>query len=101
MIASDNPAQKTAVSTAAEISDAAAVSCTVCGEGVQMILIEKAARLCHISRRRLYRWVEEGLLHYVEKSDDTLLICGRCLAERMEAQEVSTGNLSHAAEKES
>ena len=55
--------------------------CTVCGSG--LLPLEKAARLCQRSPRQLYRWVDEGLLHYREMADGTIMVCGQTLASQV------------------
>src|SRR5262245_18454423 len=68
--------------------------CRICGEDVNMIAAEKAATLCRCSRRKVYRWIEEGDLHFVETSDGGALVCGRSLSRKMDDLESKTDRLS-------
>jgi len=67
--------------------------CPVCREEVGMILAEKAAVVCQCSRRRIYRWVEDGDLHYTETLDGEVLVCGRSLSRKMDELDCSTNRL--------
>ena len=69
--------------------------CPQCGAG--MLLLEKAARLCQRNRRVLYRWVEEGRLHFCELADGSVAICGQTLAAQMNELEMPTARLSGSA----
>lgn len=48
--------------------------CPVCGEA-QMLLAEHAAAVCNLSRRAIYRAIEEGLLHFVEAGGGAVAVC--------------------------
>lgn len=67
--------------------------CAGCVSEGQMISAEKAAVVCHCSRRLIYRWIEEGSLHYRELPDGTVLICAITLVAKMEYLEDATGSL--------
>jgi len=58
--------------------------CLICGEKVKMIAAEKAATVCQCSRRKIYRWIEEGDLHFFETLDGEVLVCGRSLSQKMD-----------------
>jgi hypothetical protein len=68
----------------------AANQCTECVAGGQMISAERAAVICQCSRRLIYRWVEEGALHFRELPNRTVLICGVTLAAKLEQLEGAT-----------
>lgn len=68
--------------------------CAGCEAGEQMIPAEKAAVVCQCSRRLIYRWIEEGSLHYRELPDGTVLVCGVTLASKLEQLEDPTGHLA-------
>jgi excisionase family DNA binding protein len=51
------------------------IPCDRCGQVVQMLKPEEAAKLLGISTRTIYRWIESDRLHYVETPDHLLLIC--------------------------
>lgn len=58
--------------------------CETCGDGTQMVSAEKAAAVGWASRRQIYRWIEDGSLHFLEQPDGEVLICGRTLAAKLE-----------------
>lgn len=68
--------------------------CAKCGAEGQMLTAETAATICQCSRRVIYRWIEEGSLHFVELADRSVMVCGRSLNEKMEDLESSTASLS-------
>jgi len=69
-------------------------SCLICGEDVKMIVAEKAATVCQCSRRRIYRWIEDGDLHFFETPDGEVLVCGRSLSLKMDELDSTTDRLS-------
>ena len=72
----------------------ALVVCRIYGEDVKMIADEKAANLCHCGRRKIYRWIEEGDLHFFETPDGEVLVCGRSLSRKMDELDSTTDRLS-------
>jgi predicted site-specific integrase-resolvase len=44
-----------------------------------MVTPEEASRLRNVSTRGIYRWVEEGSLHYLESQDGLLFVCVKSL----------------------
>ncbi len=72
----------------------ALAACRICGEDVKMIAAEKAATICHCSRRKIYRWIEEGDLHFFETPDGEVLVCGRSLSRKMDELDSITDRLS-------
>jgi predicted site-specific integrase-resolvase len=40
-----------------------------------MISPEEAAAIAHVGVRTIYRWVEAGKLHFMEKSEQMVLVC--------------------------
>jgi len=68
--------------------------CRICGEDVNMIAAEKAATICRCSRRKIYRWIEEGDLHFFETPDGEVLVCGRSLSRKMDELDSTTDRLS-------
>lgn len=67
--------------------------CLICREEVRMIPAEKAATICQCSRRNIYRWIENGDLHFVEKVDGEVLICGSSLSKKIDSLDSETGRL--------
>ena len=49
--------------------------CSACGDEVRMVTIDQAAALARISSRELYREVEAGMLHFIETTEGSVLIC--------------------------
>jgi len=49
--------------------------CAACGDEVRMVTIDQAAILARVSSREIYREVEAGMLHFMETTDGSLLIC--------------------------
>jgi len=68
--------------------------CNLCTGNVGLITAERAAMLCQCSRRKIYHWIEEGHLHFVELTDGAVLVCGRTLAKKIEELNSSTDKLS-------
>lgn len=68
--------------------------CDMCGDNVGMISAERAATLCLCSRRKIYRWIDEGDLHFKELPDGAVLVCGRTLAKKIEELNVTTDQLN-------
>lgn len=68
--------------------------CPECEAKGRMITAEKAATVCQCSRRLIYRWIEEGALHFREMPDGAVLVCGVTLSAKLEQLEDATGMLS-------
>ncbi len=68
--------------------------CLICREEVKMIAAEKAAAICQCSRRKIYRWIEEGDLHFIEMPDGEVMVCGRSLSRKMDELDSNTDKLS-------
>jgi predicted site-specific integrase-resolvase len=59
-----------------------------------MVSAERAANICQCSRLKIYRWIDEGDLHYVELPDGAVLVCGKTLAHKIEELSVNTDKLN-------
>ena len=59
--------------------------CEICDKRVALLTIEEAARLAPVSSRTVYRWVEDGKLHFTETSDVRLLICRESIPQIRES----------------
>ncbi len=57
--------------------------CERCREQVQMITAEEAACLTGVSRRTIYRWVENETLHFDEMPEGELLVCVNSLPDQI------------------
>ncbi len=62
------------VSFTAPVS-AAVVLCPFCATQEQMLTPEQAAATFNISRRAIYRFVEQGTAHFVEIANGEVLLC--------------------------
>jgi hypothetical protein len=49
--------------------------CGVCADYRGMLTPENAARLRNVGTRAVYRWVEDGRLHFNEAPDGRVFIC--------------------------
>lgn len=55
--------------------------CSGCSADAEMITPADAGLVNGVSARTIYRWVEEGTVHFAETADGLLLICQQSLAE--------------------
>lgn len=53
----------------------AAVYCAQCPVSALLLTPDEAAALAGISTRAIYRWVEDGRLHFLETTEQALLVC--------------------------
>jgi excisionase family DNA binding protein len=49
--------------------------CSECAGQVKMVTADEAATLAGVNSRTVYRWIEEGKVHFLEPSDGLPLIC--------------------------
>ena len=49
--------------------------CSRCGQVVAALTVDAAARAVAVRSRAIFRWVEEGLVHYGETPQGLLWIC--------------------------
>ncbi len=56
-------------------------SCEECNEPSGMITPDEAAALCEVGTRTVYRWLENGTIHFTENAEGALLICLKSLAD--------------------
>ena len=49
--------------------------CEACGEVVRLMTVDEAAMLAQVGSRAIYRLVEAERIHFIETSDELLLIC--------------------------
>ncbi len=90
---SDSGVDALATRESDQLNIGALTACRICGEDVKMISAEKAATICHCSRRKIYRWIEEGDLHFFETPDGEVLVCGRSLSRKMDELDSITDRL--------
>jgi hypothetical protein len=55
--------------------------CVPCGQKVQMVTAEDAARIAKVTARTIYRRTETGQLHFIESQEGLLLVCTRSLRD--------------------
>jgi hypothetical protein len=68
--------------------------CHICADDVGMIAAETAAVVIQSSRRRIYRWIEDGDLHYKELASGEVMVCGRSLSKKIDELDSTTDRLS-------
>ena len=49
--------------------------CEACGKLVRLITVDEAAMLAQVGSRAIYRMVEAEQIHFIETSEELLLIC--------------------------
>lgn len=57
------------------------VWCEACGATVEMVTAEQAATQAEVSRRAIYRQVENGEIHFTETADGQLFVCLNSLSK--------------------
>lgn len=55
------------------------VWCPQCNGYAQILKISKAAKLADVSRRTIYRYMEEGKVNCFKVAGTTMRVCGGCL----------------------
>ena len=50
-------------------------SCPVCVDIAAMLTPQEAAHRAGVSQRTVYRWLEEGRIHFAESGDGELFVC--------------------------
>jgi hypothetical protein len=53
--------------------------CSRCGKRVAILDVDGAARRARVSVRTIYRWVEEGRVHFQELPGSGLMVCSESL----------------------
>jgi hypothetical protein len=66
--------------------------CQLCLAETEMITPETAATMLNISTREIYRWIELGELHFVERPETALLICTTSLSRVTKENSCSRSN---------
>jgi len=56
-------------------------SCPFCAEETEMITPEFAAAISVFTTREIYRRIEAGAIHFLERRDGSLLVCLKSLAK--------------------
>ncbi len=60
----------------------AQIACAECGSEV-MVKPDDAALALGVSARTIYRWVEEGKIHFREDAAGALVVCPRSILEQV------------------
>lgn len=55
--------------------------CFACGSSGRFLPISDAARRCAVKQREIFRWVEEGNLGFIERTDGVFLVCLDCIGK--------------------
>jgi hypothetical protein len=83
---------------AKKVTQSGQFCCEVCGQrghrNIGMVSAERAANICQCSRLKIYRWIDEGHLHYVELPDGAVLVCGKTLSQKIEELITTTDRLN-------
>ncbi len=58
------------------------VWCPFCKAYVQLLRIRNASKLADVSRRTIYRYIEEGNVYTVKVAGKTYRICSSCLLKQ-------------------
>lgn len=66
--------------------------CADCGGQVRLLNAEVASQVAGVSPRAIYRLIEAGHLHFIETSDQRLLICINSLGQMTEALHAAMSN---------
>lgn len=51
------------------------ILCAACVGETRMLAPQEAARRAGVSQRTVYRWVEDGRIHFAETTDGGLFVC--------------------------
>ncbi len=60
--------------------------CVPCGHEVVMLSPAAAAESSGMTPREIYRWLEQGLLHFQESPDGRVSICAESLKKQLDTQ---------------
>jgi excisionase family DNA binding protein len=55
------------------------VWCPRCGQYAMLLRTSKAARVADVSCKTVYRYIEEGKVHFVKIAGSTIRVCAGCL----------------------
>jgi hypothetical protein len=55
--------------------------CPACGTQAVLVSPEQAAAIAGVSVRKINRWVETGIIHFLETNDGLLLVCVHSLGQ--------------------
>ena len=58
------------------------VWCPLCKHHAPLLKIRKATKIADVSRRTIYRYVEEGKVHSVKVAGTSIRVCSGCLLKQ-------------------
>jgi excisionase family DNA binding protein len=58
------------------------VWCPLCKSYIQLLRIQRAAKLADVSRRTIYRYIEEGHVYAIKVAGRTYRLCSSCLLKQ-------------------
>jgi len=61
------------------------VNCHQCAQPVDLVPLDDAMRLAAVNSRVIFRWIEEGRIHFAETAVGRVLVCPTSLLERVRA----------------
>ena len=67
-----------------EITKDGHVWCPLCEDYVQLLSIQKAARLVGVSQKTVYRYIEASDVYAIKVAGHTYRICANCLIKPLE-----------------
>jgi len=54
--------------------------CPICAREGEFVTPQEAAARASVTLRTIYRWLEDGRFHFIERSGGELLVCAQSLA---------------------
>ncbi len=58
------------------------IQCERCHEWINLVSVDKAAKLAGVTKRTIYRYVDEGLVYHQKLVGKTVRICPKCLFQQ-------------------
>jgi hypothetical protein len=66
--------------------------CPACSLHVEYLTTDEAALMTRVNSMSIFRWIQLGLLHYIETEEGLLLICRQSLTGMHHATGLSRGD---------
>ncbi len=95
-LAANSAANSAANPAANSAANSAESWCEQCAARTPLATPEQAAALTGIKTRVIYRWIEGGLLHFTETSEEKLLICVNSLGVELPTADAARSGLKLA-----
>jgi hypothetical protein len=54
----------------------------MCHEWINLVSVDKAAKIAGVCKRTIYRYIDEGLIYQQKLVGKTLRVCPKCLFRR-------------------